>query len=103
MILEGSRYARCNILVDAETKQLRTSTRRLLEIVEDEDDRYVRVDNPDRLDLVADEVYGDGRTDAAARDWHIILDINHVLDPFDIEEGTILRVPAIERVVLETG
>ncbi len=70
--------------------------RQPLNLVEDAGDVLVTVDNRfvNRPDLVADLAYGDSTL------WWVIYDFNGIRDPlFDLKLGTILRIPALERVL----
>jgi nucleoid-associated protein YgaU len=52
-------------------------------------DRAWQVVGSDRLDNIAAEIYGD------ATQWRLIARYNNIVDPFDIQPGQILIIPAI--------
>ena len=70
--------------------------RKPLNLEEDDGDIIVQVtqDLEKRPDLVADKAYGN--TDL----WWVIYEFNGIRDPFfDLRQGMILRIPALDRVL----
>jgi len=50
-------------------------------------DVYVGVVRANRLDFIAEKVYGNPDL------WWVIAIANNILDPFDVKQGAVLRIP----------
>lgn len=50
-----------------------------------------------RLDIIANEEYGDQRL------FWIIAMANNIIDPFDVKQGTVLKIPQIATVSMKGG
>ena len=57
-------------------------------------DDSVVVIRPNRLDIIAESVYNDPQL------FWVIAVVNNIADPFDVPEGTVLRLPSIEFVTM---
>ncbi len=71
--------------------------RRPLNLIEEDGDVFVTVTQEleKRPDLVAEKAYGNPDL------WWVIYEFNGIRDPlFNLKQGTILRIPALERVLL---
>lgn len=60
-----------------------------------DDDRFHRVVDGDRIDLLAYKYLGD------ARHWWVICDYNDINFPLILETGTMLRIPSIEYFLMD--
>lgn len=58
-------------------------------------DPRVLVTTATRLGLIAQDAYGDPSL------WWVLADVNDVVDPFNLPVGEELRVPPLDRVLLE--
>ena len=65
-----------------------------LYIEKDEEDGYyeVKVENLNRLDSIAQQVYNNPRL------WWVIAKANSIIDPFTIPVGTVLVIPSITKL-----
>lgn len=50
-----------------------------------------------RLDIIADEEYGDKRL------YWVIAMANNIIDPFNVKQGTVLKIPQIATVSMKGG
>jgi len=88
--MSESRYEDCEILKDGERGYL--GIRLPVEIPPRPDDRFHTVVTGDRLDVLAQRYLGD------ASRWCIVADYNDLFYPFELETGTLLRIPSTEYV-----
>jgi hypothetical protein len=93
MIGPDSRYATCVLYVDGQDEFLGTRSR--VDTSPQPDDVFHTVVEGDRIDLVAYRYLG--RADL----WWVICDYNDVFFPLELEPGTVMRVPSVERVHME--
>jgi len=93
MMNENSRYCDCIIYQDGETQFF--GTRQRLDATPQPDDRFHLVVDGDRVDLLADQYLGDPTL------WWVICDVNDLAFPLDLPVGATLRIPSLERVMLE--
>ena len=56
------------------------------------DDRFHTVVAGDRVDLLAARYFGQAEL------WWVLCDYNDIFFPLEIELGTVLRIPSVERV-----
>ncbi|MHB0998523.1 MAG: LysM peptidoglycan-binding domain-containing protein [Armatimonadota bacterium] len=59
------------------------------------DDIFHVVQAGDRIDLLAYRYLGDTTL------WWVISDYNDIFFPLDLEVGVVLRIPSVERVVMQ--
>ena len=86
-----SRYEYTRVITEKDTLNKIFETYDKEQIAESDNDVYYKVtfNNENRLDIIANEVYG------FAIYWWVIAMANNIIDPFDIPAGTILRIPPI--------
>ncbi|MDH7601908.1 MAG: hypothetical protein QHI38_07145 [Armatimonadota bacterium] len=92
MIGPDSRYAACVLYVDGSVEFLGTRPR--IDTSPRPDDTFHMVVEGDRIDLIAYRYLG------RAELWWVICDYNEIFFPLGLEPGTVLRIPAIERVLI---
>jgi hypothetical protein len=90
MIGRNSRYASSILYQDGPEEFL--GTRPLMDTTPRPDDCFHTVVEGDRLDNLSLRYFG--RADL----WWIICDYNDIFSPLELENGTILRIPALEHV-----
>jgi nucleoid-associated protein YgaU len=88
-----SRYRDCIIYQDGETQFF--GARQRLDATPQPDDRFHLVVDGDRVDLLAYQYLGD------PTHWWVICDVNDLAFPLDLPVGATLRIPSLERVMLE--
>ena len=88
-----SRYSNVNRIYDKNNIAYH-ETGNTLSIPESADDKYYKVDNisVNRLDIIAYKFYG------YSIYWWIIAVANEIIDPFNIELDTILRIPPLSSI-----
>lgn len=84
--MSESLYEECEVLKDGGREYL--GVRLPVEIPPRPDDRFHTVVTGDRLDVLAHRYLGEANL------WWVMCDCNGLLFPFDLQPGTILRVPA---------
>jgi hypothetical protein len=90
-----SRYVN-GIVVTNSSNQKFLSLRRPLSLEENSGDIFITVTKEisKRPDLIAQKAYGNSEL------WWVIYEFNGIKDPLsEIKEGTLLRIPALERVL----
>ena len=72
-------------------------TRQLIKLSPHPSDTFHQVTDADskRIDLIAYKYYKDVRL------WWVIADANDVLNPLELQVGSILRIPSYERVMMQ--
>lgn len=90
MIGPDSRYAACVLYVDGKEEFL--GTRPSIDTMPQSDDIFYTVVEGDCIDLIAYHYFG--RADL----WWVICDYNYIFFPFDLEPGSVLRLPSVEHV-----
>jgi nucleoid-associated protein YgaU len=88
--MSESRYEECEVLKDGGREYL--GVRLSVEIPPRRDDRFHNVVTGDRLDVLAQRYLGDASL------WWIICGCNDIASPLDLHPGTVLRIPAIDRL-----
>lgn len=85
------RYQNLRTIEDPDTNKIVHESYNQKVIKRQPTDSYftVTLEEVDRLDIVANKVYG------VARYWWVIAMANYLLDPFDVPVGTQLRIPTI--------
>lgn len=94
------RYRNCLILTDIDSGETFLSTREIVDIPVNANDKYHTVESHEttRLDLIAAKYYRNPLM------WWIIAQANNIYDPFEeIEAGTLLRIPALESLYGNNG
>jgi hypothetical protein len=90
---ERSRYRDCIIYQDGDVQFY--GARQRLDATPQPDDRFHLVTDGDRVDLLAYRYFGDPTL------WWIICDVNDIGFPLDLPVGITLRIPSLERVMLD--
>jgi hypothetical protein len=90
VISQDSRYAGCVLYVDDSDEFIGSRVR--IDTTQQLDDIFYTVVECDRIDHIAYRYLG------RAELWWIICDYNDIFFPFDIEPGTVLRLPSIDFV-----
>jgi hypothetical protein len=90
---ERSRYRDCIIYQDGAIQFF--GTRQRLDVTPLPDDRFHLVVEGDRIDRLAYQYLGDPTL------WWVICDFNDLFFPLDLPVGATLRIPSLERVMLE--
>lgn len=90
MIGPDSRYATCVLYVDGNVEFL--GTRPSIDASPRPDDTFHTVVEGDRIDLIAFRYLGNAGL------WWIVCDYNNIFFPMDLEPGSVLRLPSVERV-----
>jgi nucleoid-associated protein YgaU len=88
-----SRYRDCIIYQDGETQFF--GARQRLDATPQPDDRFHLVVEDDRVDLLAYHYLGDPTL------WWVICDVNDLAFPLELPVGATVRIPSLERVMLE--
>lgn len=88
--MSESRYAECEVLKDGGREYL--GVRLPTENPPRPDDRFHTVVTGDRLDVLAHRYFGDANL------WWVICDCSDIASPLDLHPGTVLRIPAIDRL-----
>lgn len=57
----------------------------------------VELREENRLDVIADQEYGDKRL------YWVIAMANNIIDPFDVKQGTVLKIPQIATISMKGG
>lgn len=93
-----SRYSTTRRIVDDVSKKVFHETFNQYVIPETEDDIYVTVGkvSENRLDIIATNYYG------YPMYWWVLAIANNIIDPFDIEMGSVIRIPPL-RSLYENG
>ena len=86
-----SRYQATERLFDSNFRLYYLTTENKKEIPVTEEDTYLTVDRQteNRLDVIANQIYG------FAPYWWVIAYANNIIDPFDVPYGTVLRCPPL--------
>lgn len=90
MIGPDSRYSTCVLYVDGQEEFVGTRPR--IDTSPQPDDVFHTVVEGDRIDLIAYRYLG--RADL----WWVICDYNDIFFALELEAGTVLRVPSIDRL-----
>lgn len=90
MIGPDSRYAACVLYVDGNVEFI--GARPSIDTSPRPDDTFHTVVEGDRIDLIAYRYLG------SARLWWVICDYNSTFFPLELEPGSVLRIPSVERV-----
>lgn len=93
MIDDRSRYRDCIVYQDGEMQFL--GARSQIDVSPQPDDRFHIVVEGDRIDLLAYRYLGDPTL------WWVIGDFNDIAFPLELTVGATLRIPSLERVMLE--
>jgi nucleoid-associated protein YgaU len=92
MISEFSRYKEISLVEFWKNKQRRTFMERRVPVSEKElspDRIRHRVEAGETLDLIAFDYFD-------SRYWHLIAEVNDIINPFDVKPGTLLWIPSEE-------
>lgn len=94
-----SRYKTTRCIVDDETRNIYHESYNEYVFNESDDDRYytVNINTENRLDIISNIFYG------SPLNWWIIAMCNDIIDPFNIEIDTVLRIPPITTLYEEGG
>jgi len=90
MISQNSRYANCT--------KYKYGDREILNLREPvnsgphPDDRFHKVIEGERIDILAYKYFGDPKL------WWVICDYNHISFPLDLQIGQILRIPSVDHL-----
>jgi len=93
MLSARSRYRECVIYQDGDTQFL--GSRPQVDTTPQPDDRFHVVTDGDRIDLLAYQYLHDSTL------WWVICDWNGISFPLDLPVGATLRIPSLERVMLD--
>ncbi|HOV72692.1 MAG TPA: LysM peptidoglycan-binding domain-containing protein [Candidatus Hydrogenedentes bacterium] len=88
--MSESRYEECEALKDGGREYL--GVRLPVEIPPRPDDRFHTVVTGDRLDVLAQRYLRNASL------WPLICDCSDIASPLDLHPGTVLRIPAIDRL-----
>lgn len=93
-----SRYSTTRRITDDVSKKIFHETFNQYTIPETADDLYVTVSkiSENRLDILATQFYG------YPMYWWVLAMANNIIDPFNLEIGSVVRVPPL-RALYETG
>ena len=91
-----SRYNWSVLYIDSKNGDF-FGTRQPLKLRQHESDSFYVVTDSDskRIDLIAWKYYRDVRL------WWVIAEFNNISNPLEIPSGTVLRIPAYERVQMK--
>lgn len=94
-----SRYKRVRTIQDKETAKVyhETMNQYTVEKADHESTYIVGVETENRLDLVSHRCY------STAKYWWVIALANHIIDPFDVPYGTVLRIPPLTQLYNSGG
>lgn len=89
-----SRYSKTLRIVDDDTGTVYHETINKYILKESTDDKYITVEDTekDRLDIIANKMYGNPTL------WWVIAIANNMVDSFNVPSGTVLRVPPINNL-----
>jgi len=93
MIDDRSRYRDCILYQDGDTKFIGARSR--IDVAPQPDDRFHVIIDGDRIDILTYRYLGDPTL------WWMICDFNDIAFPLDLTVGVTLRIPSLERVMLE--
>jgi hypothetical protein len=84
-----SRYSVYRLIINYENETY-TETANQTTMDDSTEDKYYQVQKTDenRLDIISNNHY------SSPIYWWVIAQANKIVDPFDVKEGTILRIPA---------
>lgn len=95
--ISNTRYNKCRKLI--KDNKIYYETYNKYGVAESTEDIYYKVDasTVDRLDIIANKVYNNSNY------WWVIAIANDIIDPFNVEINTVLRIPAILSLYLRGG
>lgn len=94
-----SRYGTTRRISDEDSKKLYHETFNQYEIPDSEEDIYVTVSkiSENRLDIISTQFYG------VPMYWWVLALANEIIDPFNIELGSTIRVPPLRSLYEDRG